>query len=242
MHKRSKWAAFIIVLLILLIILLSYSRSKPSLRLPTGPGRAAVALGDSHGVILASDGSLWVWGEEQSGWPALGLGKVESQACLRRLGTDTNWVDLAAGDSHTLALKADGTIWAWGENLGWQLGDGTRTPRSTPVRSVPGNDWNQVATGLHCLAWKKDGTLWAWGNNWAGVLGDGSTNSSAVPVQVGSSTNWVKVWANNIESVGLQSDGSLWAWGHQLLQFGPKGQLVLVPTRLSADTNWVDVS
>jgi alpha-tubulin suppressor-like RCC1 family protein len=98
-----------------------------------------------------------------------------------------------------------------------------------------------VATGLHCLGLKKDGSLWAWGNNWAGVLGNGSINNSASPVQVGSSTNWVRVWANNIESVGLQSDGSLWFWGHRLCQFGLKGELILVPTRLSADTNWVDV-
>src|SRR5438105_15585172 len=126
MTKLSKWAAFFVVLLILLIILLSRSGSKTSLRLPTGTGRVAVALGDSHGVILASDGSLWVWGEQESGWPVLGLGKVERQACLRRLGTETNWMNVAAGASHTLALKADGTIWAWGENQGWQLGDGTR--------------------------------------------------------------------------------------------------------------------
>ncbi len=241
MHKVSRKAAFFLLFLILLMAFVSFRRSKPILKLPVGAGAATVALGDSHGVILASDGSLWVWGEQESGWPVLGLGKVERQASLRRLGTDTNWVNVAAGGSHTLALKADGTIWAWGENHGWQLGDGTRTPRSTPVRSVPGNDWKQVATGLHCLGLKKNGTLWAWGNNWSGVLGDGSTNSSTVPVQVGSLTNWAKVWANNIESVGLQSDGSLWAWGHQLLEFGPKGQLILVPTRLSPDTNWVDV-
>ena len=240
MHKRSKWAAFFVVLLILLIILLSRSGSKTSLRLPTGTGRAAVALGDSHGVILASDGSLWVWGEQQSGWPVLGLGTVERQPVLRRLGTDTNWMNVAAGHSHTLALKDDGTIWAWGENYSWQV-DNTRIPRSTPVRSVPGNDWKQVATGLHCLALKKNGTLWAWGNNWAGVLGTGSTNNSTVPLQVGSSTNWVRIWASNIESVGQQSDGSLWFWGHQLLQFGAKAQFIRTPTRLSSDTNWVDV-
>src|SRR5438105_3967780 len=139
MQKRFKWAAFFAVIFILLIILLSRG-SKTSLRLPTGTSRAAVALGDSHGVILASDGSLWVWGEQQSGWPSLGLGTVERQPVLRRLGTDTNWLTVAAGHSHTVALKDDGTIWAWGENYSWQV-DNTSIPRSTPVRSVPGNDW-----------------------------------------------------------------------------------------------------
>jgi alpha-tubulin suppressor-like RCC1 family protein len=240
MHKFPKWSALFTVVLVLFVLLFLYSSSKPRLRLPTGSGRAVVTLGDSHGVILASDGSLWVWGEQLDGWPSLGLGKVECQPRLQRLGTDTNWVDVAAGGDHTLALKADGTIWAWGENHNWQLGDGTRTPRSTPVPSVPGNDWKQVATGLHGLALKKDGTLWAWGNNWAGVLGNGSTSNSTVPVQVGTSTKWVKVWANNIESVGLQSDGSLWRWGYQLTQFGAKAENILVPIRISSDTNWVD--
>ena len=239
MNYRFKRLLVILVVLVLFIALFLYSGSKPNLKLPTGPGAAKLALGDSHGVVLASNGSLWVWGEEDSGWPSLGLGSVRNQARLRRLGTDTNWVDVAAGGSHTLALKDDGTIWAWGENYDWQLGDGTRISRSTPVLSVQGNDWKQVATGLHCLALKKDGTLWAWGNNWAGVLGNGTTSNSVVPVQVGTSTNWVKVWANNIESVGLQSDGSLWFWGR--MQFGPKGTNILVPTRLSMDTNWVDV-
>src|SRR5437879_4121996 len=100
MQKRFKWAAFFAVIFILLIILLSRSGSKMSLRLPTRTGRVAVALGDSHGVILASDGSLWVWGEQQSGWPVLGLGTVERQPVLRRLGTDTNWMNVAAGPSH----------------------------------------------------------------------------------------------------------------------------------------------
>src|SRR5579864_20922 len=123
MNSRFKRPLVILVALVLFIALFLYSGSKPTLKLPTGPGPAMVALGDSHGVVLASNGSLWVWGEEDSGWPALGLGNVRSQAQLRRLGTDTNWVDVAAGHSHTLALKDDGTIWAWGENLNWELGD-----------------------------------------------------------------------------------------------------------------------
>lgn len=113
------------------------------------------------------------------------------------------------------------------------------------VPSVPGHDWKQVATGNHVLALKKDGTLWAWGNNFSGSLGTGTTNNSAVPVQVGSSTNWVKVWAEGIQSAGLQSDGSLWWWGYQLLKFSTAStapNFIRQPTRLSPDTNWVDVA
>jgi alpha-tubulin suppressor-like RCC1 family protein len=241
MNARARWGIVVGIGLVLALLFSLRPRFEPVARLPAGSLPAKVALGTSHGVILAPDGSLWVWGSDGHGWPVLGLGTNRDQPSLRRIGRETNWVDVAVGGSHTLALKSDGTIWGWGENLSWQLGDGTRTARPTPVRTVPGNDWKQVATGLHSLALKKDGTLWAWGNNWAGVLGNGSTNNSLVPLQVGSATNWTRVWANGVQSVGLQSDGSLWGWGYQLLQFNQTEKRILVPTRLTPDTNWVDV-
>jgi alpha-tubulin suppressor-like RCC1 family protein len=173
----------------------------------------------------------------------LGLGSnVTIQPNLRRIGSDTNWVDVAVGGATTLALKSDGTIWAWGENIYGQLGDGTMARQQpTPVRSVPGNDWKQVATGgPHSVALKRDGTLWSWGNNWAGQLGDGSTNGSRVPVRVGASTNWTRVWAGGIQNVGQQDDGSLWFWGWDYTR-SSAGSSIPIPTRVSPDTNWVDV-
>jgi len=221
--------------------------SEGRLRLPVGKGIAAVSLGERHGLILASDGSLWSWGSDFLGWPVLGLGKVQPQTRLRRIGHETNWVSISAGTSHNVAIKSDGSLWAWGENIYGQFGVGTagrQNPMANvPVPGAPGHDWKQaVAGGIHTLAIKKDGTLWAWGNNWAGSLGTGTTNNSAVPVQVGTATNWVKVWAGTLESVAMQSDGSLWYWGENPdpafdMHVGSK----LVPTRVSPDTNWVDV-
>jgi len=223
------------------------SLSKDRLRLPVGKGTPAVSLGQTHGLILASDGSLWSWGSDWLGWPVLGLGNVPSQTRLRRIGNDTNWVSISAGHSHNMAIKSDGTLWAWGANHAGQFGVGTvgRQNRraNTPVRAASGNDWKQAAAGgVHSVALKNDGTLWAWGINWAGSLGTGSTSNSAVPVQVGSSTNWIKVWAGMLETVALQSDGSLWYWGDNPDAAFPQGTgAILVPTRVSPDANWVDV-
>jgi hypothetical protein len=146
------------------------------------------------------------------------------------------------GGSTTLALKADGTIWAWGNNSKGQLGDGSMARvQATPVRSLPGTDWKQVATsGIHSVALRRDGTLWSWGDNWAGQFGDGTTANSRLPVQVGSSTNWIRVWANLIETVGQQADGTLWFWGWDY-SHTETGSSIPVPTRVSPDTNWVDV-
>ena len=248
MNRPFKWApAFLGAILVLALVFcagrLTSDAYQKKYKLPTGSCKPAVAIGSNHGVILASDGSLWTWGETGFGWPVLGLGSnVRTQACLRRIGEETNWVNIAAGGSTTLALKSNGTIWAWGENLYGQLGDGTTVrERATPVRSVPGDDWKQVATaGPHSVALKRDGTLWSWGNNWAGQLGDGTTNYSRVPVRVGSSTNWTRIWANLIENVGQQTDGSLWFWGWDYTR-SQRGSSIPLPTRVSPDTNWVDV-
>lgn len=213
------------------------------LKLPTGNVTPMLYYGYSHDVIfLASDGSLWSWGEERLGWPVLGLANTNRQktVSLRRIGKDNDWVSIAVGDSQNMAIKSDGTLWAWGENLSYQLGDGTKITRPTPVPSVPGNDWKQAAVGTSALALKNDGTLWAWGNNYGGLLGTGNpakviTNA----VQVGSSTNWTKILGGGIQTVGLQSDGSIWFWG-SLDGHGQGTNNYRVPTRMSPDTNWVD--
>jgi len=212
------------------------------LKLPTGNITPMIGYGYSHDVIiLASDGSLWSWGEERLGWPVLGLANtnIQNTTSLRRIGNDTGWVSIAVGDSQNLAIKSDGTLWAWGENVYYELGDGTKITRPTPVPSIAGNDWKQAATGTSSFGLKNNGTLWAWGNNWAGQLGIGSTKASTNAVQVGTSTNWTKILGGGIQSVGLQSDGSLWFWGSLTGDSKDKNK-ILVPTRISPDTNWVD--
>jgi hypothetical protein len=146
------------------------------LNLPTGNVKPMVAYGYSHnGIILASDGSLWSWGEERLGWPVLGLNNtnIQNTVSLRRIGHDADWADVAVGDSHCLAVKSDGTLWAWGANYSYELGDGTKITRPTPVPSIPGNDWKQAAAGAaQSFALKNDGTLWAWGNMQVGTEDD----------------------------------------------------------------------
>jgi hypothetical protein len=242
-------AAILLVIGIATIVTISPVRlsNQYRLRLPVGNRTPAISLGQQHGLVLASDGSLWSWGSDFLGWPVLGLGKVEPQTRLRRIGNETNWVNISAGTSHNMAIKSDGTLWTWGTDLSVWLATGKvdvkKVAAYKPIPAAPGHDWKQaVAGGIHTLAIKKDGTLWAWGYNWAGSLGTGATNNSGVPVQVGCATNWIKVWAGSLESVAMQSEGSLWYWGDNPdPAFDMHVGKIPVPTRISPDTDWVDV-
>ncbi len=96
---------------------------------------------------------------------------------------------IAANEGHSLVIKQDGTLWAWGENLNGQLGDGTITKRPSPVQVGASTDWLTVTAGnRHSLGIRLDGTLWAWGYNRYGQLGDGSTTDRHSPLQQGTSS------------------------------------------------------
>jgi alpha-tubulin suppressor-like RCC1 family protein len=240
-------AAILLVATIGTITTTSYLRNAPPwqtgrLNLPTGDVTPMISKGSGYGVILASDGSLWSWGEEPDGWPVLGIANLKKATSLHRIGMDDDWKFISSGSYGSLAIKQDGSLWGWGGNFAYQLGDGTKITRPGPVRSISGNDWAWVAGGeAGSLAIKNDGTLWAWGDNWLGHLGISSTNKIVKTAQqVGNSANWTKIWAADLQTVGLQSDGSLWFWG-TLTGSSRDTNSFRVPTRISPDTNWVDV-
>ena len=126
----------------------------------------------------------------------------------------SNAVAVAAGSDHSLALEADGTVWAWGNNFDGQLGDGTTTDRASPVpvKGLSGVTSIAAAGNGYSLALKADGTVWAWGNNFYGQLGDGTTSNRLLPVAVSNLSNVSAISAGS-SSVALRMDGSVWEWG-----------------------------
>src|SRR5919112_2743219 len=136
---------------------------------------------------------------------------------------------IAGGANHSLALKNDGTVLAWGLNQDGQLGDGTNTDSSTPVEVKDPNDPSGYLSGVkalaagssHSLALKDDGTVWAWGDNRAsqgtrigGQLGDDEITSSNTPLQVSDLPGGIEaIAAGGAHGLALKDDGTVWAWG-----------------------------
>src|SRR5437764_12099093 len=93
---------------------------------------------------------------------------------------------VAAGTYHSLAVKSDGTVWAWGYNGHGQLGNGSFTYSGTPVQVSGLGSVRAIAAGyFYSLALRSDGTVWAWGLGSNGQLGNGSSTDSPIPVPVG---------------------------------------------------------
>jgi alpha-tubulin suppressor-like RCC1 family protein len=217
MGRSRKWEVALAVLAVCAVAVLwqpKHPGQTGRLRLPIGNVTPAVSIGYDHGLVLASDGSLWTWGKSE----VLGLGGITNQPILRRIGKDTDWRNISTGFRHSLAIKSDGSLWAWGENDSGQLGDGTFIDRSSPIRSVPGSNWKQVSAGFdYSLGIKRDGTLWAWGDESPPQSGVAARSAGPVAVRVGLASNWTKVSADIVgRIVGMQTDGSIWVlapWG-----------------------------
>ncbi len=123
-------------------------------------------------------------------------------------------VQVAAGHGHSLAIKLDGTLWAWGANGVGQLGDGTTTTRNSPVQVKIADVAHVAGGGAHSLAVKLDGTVWAWGWNNATQLGTGTNiNYTTVPLQVSGLTGAVQVGAGFYQSLAVKADGTAYGWG-----------------------------
>ena len=203
-------------------------------RPPVLASHAFVAAGYTHSLAVVEGYEVWAWGDNRYG--QLGLGSSQGPDTCHEFGSPcsrvpipvpgiTDVVSVAAGWHHSLALRADGTVWGWGDNRAGQLGDGTQEQRDAPTR-VPGlNGIIAIgAGGFFSFAVGSDGRVWAWGDNYHGMLGvapdtgphDCGRPCSTVPRLIAGLDNVVSVAGGDLHAIALDASGDVWGWGYYL--------------------------
>jgi alpha-tubulin suppressor-like RCC1 family protein len=205
-----------------------------------GPAVAATLdAGLGHNLAVTPAGEVWAWGMNERG--QLGNATTFSTSIPVRAGALSAVIAVAAGDSLSVALRSDNTVWTWGGGLGL----GAAAPQSCTISSsaastpvvvacsrsplqVPGLTGITAiaAGGSHVLALRSDGTVAAWGANGSGQLGDGTTTTRVGPVDVPGLAGVVAIAAGSDFSLALKGDGTVWSWG-----MGSHGQLGYTPAQ-----------
>lgn len=141
--------------------------------------------------------------------------------------TDPIWKDIVMGgkdgNEFTVAIKTDGTIWSWGNNVDSQLGQGDTTPRSSPVQISTGNTWKKAYAGKDCnsVILFQDNSNYAldafiMGSGANGVFMQGNETSYTTPTNASILNGTIDIGTSHVISVASsspQSPGTLWTWG-----------------------------
>ena len=223
----------------------------------------AVSASLEGGAGVKTDGTLWTWGKNTAG--QLGDNTtINKSSPVQTVAGGTNWSQVSMtvaaqnNDSTVAAIKTDGTLWLWGENLAGSLGDNTTIKKSSPVQTVAGgSNWSKITTGtavsgrIAVGAIKTDGTLWMWGWNNYSNLGTTSTGNKSSPTQtVSAGSNWAEISTGPHATAAIKTDGTLWVWGANYNGvFGTNNTIGTFPNFLSspvqtvaAGTNWSKVA
>ena len=191
--------------------------------------------GDNAIAAIKNDGTLWKWGRTLT--PNINTGDYQVAASRPiQVGSDNDWKAVSVGGTHILAIKTNGTLWAWGDNTKGKLGDGTTINKpNSPIQIGTDTNWKEISAARdHSLALKSDGSLWAWGDNIYGQIGDGTTIDKLVPTRIGTSTGWQSITAGSSHSIAINNCG-IWTWGYNgsgNLGNGGAGVNILTPQEI----------
>jgi alpha-tubulin suppressor-like RCC1 family protein len=197
----------------------------------------------TNGVVntfaIKNNGTLWGCGSNQLG--SLGVNSnTQNFTTFQQITSATNWVKVSPSYFFTLALKADGTIWAWGQNNLYQLGNSPATAQQLfPIQVGTANDWIDIASGTSdtSFAIKSNGTIWGWGSNPSSIIVSGSSTTSVItPTQVGTANDWIKMSVGGSHILAQKQDGTLWSWGGgPALGVGGTPNVTNIPQQISTD-------
>jgi alpha-tubulin suppressor-like RCC1 family protein len=183
-----------------------------------------VATGYAHSLGVKSDGTLWAWGSNYYGTLGQGYASNITTTSPVRVGTDSNWSKVSVGGKHSVAIKTDGSLWAWGSNQYGQLGDGTNTNRFFPVQISTSYNWGVIECGFDfTVALKTSGAFYSWGRNNNGQLGRGNALDANAPLNYESYFfDRISVGYSHVAAISYLNGGA-WAytWGNN--EYGQLG-------------------
>ena len=172
----------------------------------------AVAVGFAHTCAIASDATLWCWGDNSNG--ALGTGDGVLHTTPAAVMPGTTWSALTTGAYHSCAIAADNTAWCWGQNYSGQAATGTYLVQPTPAR-VNADSWTSLAAGgMHTCGVRSDHHLRCWGSNYDGQLASTTASSAPGPLAPDvDSDDWTSVTAGDSHTCATNSQQQLYCWG-----------------------------
>lgn len=175
-------------------------------------GLVSAAGGEAHALALTADGALWANGPCMEG--QLGLGpfpQTRDPFFWTPVTGAGPFTAVAAGGKHSLALRADGQVFGFGQTAAGQLGPLTDPTVWVPT-PIPGlTDVLAIAaTSDRSAAVRRDGTVWEWGQG-----------AGATPRQVAGLEGIIAVALGLEHGLALRADGTVWSWG--LNDFGERG-------------------
>ncbi|MGC7873064.1 cell wall-binding repeat-containing protein [Desulfosporosinus sp. SYSU MS00001] len=207
----------ILVSTILVPLLVSPAPALASINDRPASASSQLAAGVNFALAVDGDGNVWAWGNNSDG--QLGQGKTDSSSTASPVQVKdlTNIIAVSAGGAHALALKADGTVWAWGSNEEGQLGVDQDSPVTTSVQVQGLQNIVAIAAGLDfSLALGSDGRVWAWGDNeFRQVNENSNTLKYTAPQLIANLPGVVKIAAGSAWCLALKNDGTVWTWGAQ---------------------------
>ena len=174
-----------------------------------------VAAGQGHSCGIRSPGALYCWGRNTES--QLGQGGAEPQQIRTptRVGTDSDWLEVALGQGTSCARKRDKTLYCWGKMASGVLAVGDIEGRTTPTRVPDFSDWSSLASAtFHTCGLRGAAEIWCAGRNTEGQIGrEELLDANPSMRQADPSPNWLEVRTGRFFTCARKADNSVWCMG-----------------------------